>query len=133
MASVYIGLSLDFIHHGHIALIQKAREFGDITIGLLTDKAILEHKNLPYLTYEQREVIALNIQGVAEVVRQETWDYSANVRKYKPDFFIHGDDWNTGFEKNIKQTSFGLFDMPIFPGQLLGCFARGAPLGNQHI
>jgi phosphoenolpyruvate mutase len=96
MPRVYIGMSLDIIHHGHINLIEKARLYGDIIIGLLTDAAIADHKRLPFLTYEQRKRVAENINGVIDVVPQDEWDYTKNILKLKPDFMMHGDDWNEG-------------------------------------
>ena len=47
--TIYIGLSADTIHHGHMQLLERARAYGDIIIGLYTDEAIAEYKRLPYL------------------------------------------------------------------------------------
>ena len=100
---VYIGLSGDTLHHGHINLIEKAREYGKIMVGLLTDSAVANHKRLPILNYEQRKKIIENIQGVSEVVPQNDWDYSINIKKYKPDFMVHGDDWTQGPQLNLRK------------------------------
>ena len=96
MPKVYLGMSLDILHHGHVNVLEKARMHGEIIIGLLTDAAIADHKRIPVLTYEQRHKIAENLAGVIEVVPQHEWDYSINIRKYKPDFMVHGDDWHEG-------------------------------------
>lgn len=96
MPSIYIGMTLDILHHGHINIISEARKYGDVIIGLLTDAAIADHKRLPYLNYEQRKKIIENISGVSRVVVQDQWDYAPNLRNYKPDFMMHGDDWNHG-------------------------------------
>jgi len=96
MPVVYIGMTVDILHHGHINIISKAREHGEITVGLLTDKAIADHKRIPFLTWEQRKQIVENIAGVTRVVPQENWDYAPNLRKYKPDFMAHGTDWLQG-------------------------------------
>ncbi len=40
MTTVYVAMSADLIHPGHINILQTARELGDVTIGLLTDEAI---------------------------------------------------------------------------------------------
>jgi phosphoenolpyruvate phosphomutase / 2-hydroxyethylphosphonate cytidylyltransferase len=96
MATVYIGMSIDILHHGHINVIQHGRKLGKVIIGLLVDEAIADHKRLPYLTYGQRKKIAENILGVEEVVPQKEWDYSVNLKKYKPDYMVHGDDWIEG-------------------------------------
>ena len=52
---VYIGLTADTIHHGHINLIESAREYGNIIVGLLTDKAVKDYKRMPLLTFDQRK------------------------------------------------------------------------------
>ena len=54
---IYVSLSADNIHHGHINVISKASSLGDLTIGLLTDKAILSKKNyLLYLTSREKKL-----------------------------------------------------------------------------
>ena len=102
---VYIALSVDFVHHGHINLIQKAKKLGTVTLGLLTDKAISSKKELPYLNYNQRLQIVENFNGIVKVVPQNEWDYSNNILKIKPDFFVHGDDWNFNGEIDLKKSA----------------------------
>tara|TARA_B110001452_G_scaffold256783_1_gene250438 strand:+ start:110 stop:1429 length:1320 start_codon:yes stop_codon:yes gene_type:complete len=98
---VYLGLSVDVLHHGHINIIKKANLYGDLTIGLLTDEAIAEKKRLPMLTWQQRFEILKNINGVSRIIAQKEWDYSSTLLKEKPDFLIHGDDW-----KNINSIDY---------------------------
>ena len=93
MKQVYVGMTCDIIHHGHINIIQKAAELGELTIGLLTDSAVAGFKRLPALTYNQREQILVAIKGVHKVVPQESWDYSENIERYKPDIMVHGSVW----------------------------------------
>ena len=85
MKKVYLGMTADIMHPGLIQIIREAAKYGDVSIGLLTDKAIASHKRLPYLTYDQRRQVVENIKGVAEVVPQDDWSYVPNLRKYKPD------------------------------------------------
>ncbi len=96
MPIVYIGMTIDILHHGHINVIEHARQYGDVMIGLLTDAAVADHKRLPYLTYDQRKKIVENIRGVTRVVPQEEWDYAPNLRRYCPDYMVHGTDWLEG-------------------------------------
>ena len=103
MKKVYIAMSADFIHHGHMNIIEKARSLGTIIVGLLTDKAIAEHKRSPYLNYKQRKQIINNIIGVDKIVSQDSRSYSENLKLIKPDFVVHGDDWKEGFRKNTRQ------------------------------
>lgn len=97
--TVYVGMSADLLHPGHLATLDIARGLGDVVIGLLTDKAIASYKRLPYLSYKQRKIVVSNIKGVIRVVPQKTLDYEANLRKLKPDYVVHGDDWQTGVQK----------------------------------
>ena len=100
---VYVGMAADYIHVGHINLINEASKYGEVTVGLLTDKAIASYKRVPMSTYEERKKIVENISGVVEVVPQYTLDYVENLRKYKPDFIVHGDDWRVGIQSQVRQ------------------------------
>ncbi len=102
-STVYIGMTIDIMHHGHINIIEKAKKYGDVVIGLLTDKAIANYKRLPYLAYEERVKIVKNIKGVVSVVEQNEWDYAPNLLRYKPEFMFHGDDWIEGPLKPYRQ------------------------------
>ncbi|HII17045.1 TPA: phosphoenolpyruvate mutase [Candidatus Woesearchaeota archaeon] len=103
MKKVYVGMSADLIHPGHLNIINEARKLGEVTVGLLTDKAIASYKRLPALTYEQRKIIMENIKGVSKVVPQETLDYVLNLRILKPDFVVHGNDWKAGVQREVRQ------------------------------
>lgn len=96
MKTVYLGMSMDVLHHGHINIIHKAASYGQLTIGLLTDEVISRNKRVPLLKYEERKKILENIVGVHEVIVQEEWSYVENIKRLKPDYFFHGDDWLEG-------------------------------------
>jgi len=96
MKKVYVGMSADIVHTGHLNIIKEARKYGEVIVGVLTDKAIASYKRLPFLSLEERKTIIENIKGVSEVVLQETLDYVPNLKKIKPDYVVHGDDWRTG-------------------------------------
>ncbi len=100
---VYVGMSADMIHPGHLNIIKEASKLGDVVIGLLTDKAIAGYKRLPTLKYEQRKIIIESIKGVLEVVPQNELDYAPNLIKLKPDFVVHGDDWKNGVQQKTRQ------------------------------
>ena len=100
---VYIAMSADLIHPGHINIIREASKLGEVTVGVLTDKAIASYKRLPFMTYEQREEVVKNIKGVSKVVSQETLDYRDNLNSIKPDIVVHGDDWKEGVQIKTRQ------------------------------
>ena len=96
-------MAVDILHTGHLNIIEVARELGDVTIGLLTDEAIVNYKRLPMLEFEQRKRIIENIKGVKLIVTQDTYDYEPILRKLKPDYLVHGDDWKTGFQSRMRE------------------------------
>ncbi len=101
--TVYVGMSADLLHPGHLNILEKARQHGNVTVGLLTDAAIATYKRLPYMTFEQRKLVLEAIKGVERVVPQETLDYEPNLRKYKPDYVVHGDDWKEGVQRQTRE------------------------------
>ena len=100
--TVYIGLAADILHEGHINILKIANKFGNVIVGLLTDKAITSYKKFPLLNYKQRESVLKNIKYVSKVIPQKTLDYRPNLIKVKPDFVVHGDDWKTGIQKETR-------------------------------
>lgn len=103
MKTVYLGMTADILHPGLFNIINTGAQYGNVIVGLLTDKAIATHKRLPYLTYDQRKQMLENIKGVTAVVPQEDWSYVPNLLKYRPDYIIHGDDWYSGPLQQIRQ------------------------------
>jgi phosphoenolpyruvate phosphomutase len=100
---VYVGMSADIIHPGHLNVIRRASELGKVTVGVLTDAAVASYKRLPYMTYEQRKEVVASLKGVDRVVPQEQLDYVPNLLKYRPDYVVHGDDWREGVQKYVRQ------------------------------
>ena len=104
--TVYLGMIGDIMHPGLINIINEGAKYGNVMIGLFTDKAIATHKRLPYLTYEQRKNVIENIKGVSCIVPQDEWSYVPNLLKYKPEYIIHGDDWLYGADKYLRDEVF---------------------------
>ncbi len=103
MKKVYVGMSADLVHPGHMNILKEASFLGNVIVGLLTDKAIASYKRLPYMSFEQRKTVIENIKGVTKVVSQDSLDYVKNLEEYKPDFVVHGDDWKKGVQKKIRE------------------------------
>ena len=100
---VYMSFSTDIIHSGHIAIINKAKRYGKLIIGLLTDEAIVSYKRYPLVPYSERKSMFENIVGVYRVVEQDKLSYKENLEKYKPNYVVHGDDWKSGFQQPIRE------------------------------
>lgn len=101
--TVYVGMSADIIHPGHLNILHEASKYGRVIVGVLTDEAIASYKRLPYLNYEQRALVVSNLKGVSEVIPQTTLDYRPNLEKIHPDFVVHGDDWKDGVQAKTRQ------------------------------
>lgn len=101
--TVYVGMSADLVHPGHLNILQKAAELGDVIVGLLTDQAIASYKRVPFMTFEQRKIVIENIKGVTKVIPQTTLDYVPNLELLKPDLVVHGDDWKEGVQAKTRQ------------------------------
>jgi phosphoenolpyruvate mutase len=102
MKTVYVGMSADVLHNGHVNIIKEAAKLGEVTVGVLTDSAVASYKRLPYLTFEERKVVVEALKGVKHVVAQETLDYRPNLELYKPDIVVHGDDWKQGIQQKVR-------------------------------
>ena len=58
------------------------------------------------------------------MIPQKTLDYTYNLRKLKPDYVVHGDDWKTGVlkhtrlkvKKELKKWSGKLVEFPYHSG-----------------
>lgn len=100
---VYVGMSADLIHPGHLNVLKKAAEHGEVIVGLLTDAAIASYKRIPFMAFDQRRIVVENIKCVSRVVPQTTLDYTPNLHELKPDFVVHGDDWREGIQRETRQ------------------------------
>jgi|TARA_B100001057_G_C22843145_1_gene947901 phosphoenolpyruvate phosphomutase len=98
----YVGMSADIIHDGHINILKEANKYGKVIVGLLTDEAIASYKKLPLINFERRKMIVKNLRYVSKVVPQYSLDYVPNLKIFKPDFVIHGDDWKKGVQKKTR-------------------------------
>jgi phosphoenolpyruvate phosphomutase len=100
---VYVPLAIDFINEAHIRIIDTAKKYGEVIIGLLTDKAIAKYKSIPLINYETRELIVKNLKNVSKVIPDNSYDYIENLIRLKPDYLVHGDDWKKQkFRKHVR-------------------------------
>ena len=100
---VYVAMSADLIHVGHLNIINTASKYGKVIIGLLTDRAIATYKRVPIMEYKDRFSVISSIKGVDHVIKQATLDYVPNLKKIKPDYVVHGDDWKVGVQKKTRE------------------------------
>jgi phosphoenolpyruvate mutase len=99
---VYVALSADILHAGHINILKTASQYGSVIVGLLTDEAIASYKKIPYLDFKKRKIVVENIKYVNKVIPQYTLDYVENLNLIKPKYVVHGDDWKNGVQKKTR-------------------------------
>ena len=74
-------MSADIIHPGHINILKVASSYGEVIVGLLTDKAIASYKKMPLMDYEERFKVIEGIKYVSQIVKQDTLEYSKKCKK----------------------------------------------------
>lgn len=100
--TVYMSFSTDIIHGGHIEIIKKAARLGRLTIGVLSDKAVASYKRFPLVPASERKKMFANIKGVHNVILQDELSYKDVLEKLRPDIVVHGDDWQEGFQRPVR-------------------------------
>ena len=100
---VYVAMAADIIHLGHINIIEKAASLGPVVIGLLTDEAIRSYKRKPIIPWAQRHKVISSIKGVSIVIPQTTHDYVSNLETLRPSYVVHGSDWKTGKQSEVRR------------------------------
>ena len=107
MKKVYTCFCTDIIHEGHLNIINEARKYGEVVVGILSDAAMVRYNRFPTISFEERFKLAEEIEGVGQVVVQNDILYDEIIRKLKPDYVIHGDNWKsevmTAIRNNIIQ------------------------------
>ena len=96
---VFVPLSADLIHNGHINILKKSKKLGSVIVGLMTDNGILDYKKKkPVLTYSIRKSVVQSIKYVDLVIPLDGLKYCEFANFYKFEYFIHGDDWKRGVQ-----------------------------------
>lgn len=115
--AVYVPMAADILHPGHINLLKTAARYGKVIVGLLTDEAIASYKRVPYMSFAERKAVVAHIKGVHEVVPQITRDYEENLRRFRPDFMVHGTDWREGPLADVRAKAIAI--MAEWGGQVI--------------
>ncbi len=102
MSKVYTCFCTDVIHDGHINILNEAKKYGSVTIGALSDKALIRYNKFPTLSQEDRIKLYESIEGVEKVILQDSMLYDDVIPELKPDYVVHGDNWLSGPEVTIR-------------------------------
>jgi cytidyltransferase-like protein len=96
---VFVPMAADIFHHGHINILLKAKKYGNVVVGLMTDAGIKSYKKKkPAITYKNRIKIIEQLRCVDIVLPLNGLRYLEYAEYYKFEYFVHGDDW----KKNVQ-------------------------------
>lgn len=102
MKTVYACFTTGVIHEGHLNIINEATKYGELTVGVLSDEAMVKFDRFPTIPYKERINLIKKVPGVSHVVKQKNIMYDEIIKKLKPDYVIHGDNWLKGPTRAIR-------------------------------
>lgn len=102
MKKIYTCFCTDVIHEGHLNIIRNAQKYGEVTVGVLSDAAMIRFNRFPTIPFEERMALVKGLEGVAQVIVQDDVMYDKVIAQLRPDYVIHGDNWLTGHMKAIR-------------------------------
>ena len=102
-ATVYTCFTTDVIHEGHLNIINEAKKLGNVTVGALSDPALIRYNRFPTISLEERIALYRSLEGVDEVVVQDDMTYDGIIERLRPDIVVHGDNWKEGPEKALRE------------------------------
>ncbi|OFR22772.1 phosphoenolpyruvate phosphomutase [Atopobium sp. HMSC064B08] len=108
MPVVYTALGTDIIHEGHLNILKYAQEYGTVVVGALSDKALIRYSRFPTVSQEERVKLYESLEGVSRVIIQDDYLYDDVIATLKPDYVVHGDNWQNGPERAIRNNIEGL-------------------------
>ena len=99
---VFVPLAADILHHGHINILKKSNLLGSVIVGLITDKGLETYKGKPLLKFKERKLIVKSIKYIDFIIPLNGLFFKEIIDEIKPDYFVHGDDWKRGPQKNAR-------------------------------
>ncbi|MDE6688069.1 MAG: adenylyltransferase/cytidyltransferase family protein, partial [Lachnospiraceae bacterium] len=60
MKKVYTCFCTDVIHEGHLNILKRAKEYGEVIVGVLADEAMVRYNRFPTISLEDRIEIVKN-------------------------------------------------------------------------
>lgn len=103
MHTVYTCFCTDIIHEGHINIINEAKKYGEVTVGVLADAASIRYNRFPSISLQERIDSVKSISGVSNVIVQNEIMYDEIFENLNPDYIVHGDNWSSPSMQAIKK------------------------------
>ncbi len=117
MNKVYTCFCTDIIHEGHLNILNEAKKYGQVIVGVLADEAMVRYNRFPTISLEER-IDIIKATGLADkVMIQQDIMYDVVLEELRPDYVIHGDNWQNGPEKAIRENVVN--NLKKYGGQLI--------------
>ena len=117
MIIAYCYVCGDILHKGHIEYLKNARALGDkLIVGVLTDAAIMEKKQRPAMSFDERFDLVRSLRWVDVAVAQNTYSPLENVMALKPDILVEATDHKEQPANEYMESIGGrVLAMPYYP------------------
>lgn len=89
---VYVYLTGDIVHSGHLEHLENAKKYGYVVAGVLTKEAVMEKKPEPILSFKERVAVIEALKNVDEVIPQFTYSPLKNIQVIRPDILMETSD-----------------------------------------
>ena len=102
---VFVSGCFDILHSGHIAFLKEAAQFGDLYVGLGSDKTIYDLKGRRTVNSEEERLFMLEALSCVYKVKINSGsgilDFLSDIKSLKPDFFVVNEDGHTPDKEQI--------------------------------
>ena len=93
MKRIMVDMSATILHHGHVRLLAKASEYGQVVVALTSDSEIEMKKGYtPEIAFEERREILESIKYVDEVISSPWLIDEEFLDLHNIDYLVHGHD-----------------------------------------
>ena len=107
----------DPLHHGHINIINEAKKYGNVVIGLMTDEAMESYKRKPLIKYENRLKVVQELKSVSHIIPLKNLNFASVAKKYQFEYYVHGDDWINNVQSESRKKL--IEEMKIWGGKVI--------------
>jgi cytidyltransferase-like protein len=119
---VYAYVCGDILHKGHLLALKNASVLGDfLIVGVLTDKAVMEKKEKPIISFDERIEIIQSLKYVDIAVPQNEYAPWRNVENIRPDILAesesHSEEILNRSRECMNKMGGRIFIMPYYPSQ----------------
>ncbi len=105
MKTVYACFCTDVIHEGHLNIIKEAGKYGMLVAGVMSDGAMVRYDRFPLVPFAERRRLLEDIPEISRVVVQTEVMYENILNELRPDYVIHGDDWQKGPMRAVRRNA----------------------------